>query len=242
MAKKKPAADESDLDFDENTPGTNVLDEEESSPVLKEAQSRSPSSTPAFPVRCPLGAKACELHAFTPNDGPKIAEAKRRQAEEARTVAAAEEARRVAVIEEARRVALVAAEEARKAEELRKGEEVRKAEETRRLEDEANRRLVEEQRLAQDKIAAETKIAPKPIPTSMRSVLRTQSVAASGTQQIDFEAEARKAARILGCFPAEARVSGADRGNVNFRVSCTNQQTLVLSCDSTGLCLEKKSN
>ncbi len=53
-----------------------------------------------------FGDKKCELHPFTPNDGPKIAEARKKAAaEEAQRLAAIEEAKRLAVEEERKKLA-----------------------------------------------------------------------------------------------------------------------------------------
>jgi hypothetical protein len=59
-------------------------------------------------------------------------------------------------------------------------------------------------------------------------------------QQVDFEVEANKAARILGCQPSELKVAGAVGGNVQYRAICSDSKSLLLSCDSSGLCLPTK--
>lgn len=59
------------------------------------------------------------------------------------------------------------------------------------------------------------------------------------TAAVDFVAEARKSARILGCNTDDVRVIGADGSNVLFAAACPNGQAVQLSCDKTGLCLKK---
>ena len=66
-------------------------------------------------------------------------------------------------------------------------------------------------------------------------------LAASSSHQLDFNIEANKAARILGCQPSEVKVTGAEGGNIQYRVACDGNKSLLLSCDPSGLCLQKKS-
>lgn len=56
---------------------------------------------------------------------------------------------------------------------------------------------------------------------------------------IDFNAEARKSARILGCTASELKVTGVEQMNVVYFVTCNGGASLSLSCDPTGLCLKK---
>ena len=60
--------------------------------------------------------------------------------------------------------------------------------------------------------------------------------------QVDFNAEARKAARILGCQPSELKVSGIESGNILYSIVCDGSKAIKLSCDPSGLCLQKKSS
>jgi hypothetical protein len=71
--------------------------------------------------------------------------------------------------------------------------------------------------------------------------LPSDKVAAGQPQQVDFDVEASKAARILGCQPLEVKVTGAEGGNIQYRVACDGSKSLLLSCDPSGLCLQKKS-
>jgi hypothetical protein len=61
----------------------------------------------------------------------------------------------------------------------------------------------------------------------------------STTPKIDFTAEARKSARILGCGTQDVRVIGIDGQNILFSANCDTARTLVLTCDQSGLCLQK---
>ena len=58
--------------------------------------------------------------------------------------------------------------------------------------------------------------------------------------QIDFNAEAIKASRILGCTALEAKVIGIDKENILYSIACSDSRALQLSCDPAGLCLQKK--
>jgi hypothetical protein len=69
---------------------------------LRAAKAQSAGGQPLYN----FGDKSCELHAFTPNDGPKNAEEKRKAAEEEeKRVAALDEAKRQAAEEERKRIA-----------------------------------------------------------------------------------------------------------------------------------------
>jgi len=57
---------------------------------------------------------------------------------------------------------------------------------------------------------------------------------------LDFAAEARKSARILGCTGGDVRVAGAERGNVLFVAACGGGRELTLTCDAAGLCLKRE--
>lgn len=172
-----------------------------------------------------FGDKKCELHPFTPNDGPKIAEAKRKTAEE--------QQKQLAVIEEAKRVA---AEEERK--------RIAAEDEQKRLAAEAESRRIateeEQLRIAAEEEAmrARTGGAKK---SKVSDISRQPSVKSSTSTQVDFDAEANKTARILGCQPAQVKVTGAEGGNIQYKVACADSKMLNLSCDPSGLCLQKKS-
>ena len=57
---------------------------------------------------------------------------------------------------------------------------------------------------------------------------------------VDFNAEALKASRILGCSASEAKVVGAEKENILYSITCRDSAPLQLSCDPSGLCLQKK--
>jgi hypothetical protein len=172
-----------------------------------------------------FGDKKCELHPFTPNDGPKIAEAKRKAAEERqKQLAEIEEAKRVAAEEERKRIAA--------------------EEEQKRIAAEAESRRIaaeeEQKRVAAEEEAKRTKTggAKK---SKASDIGRQPSVKSSASTQVDFDAEANKTARILGCQPAQVKVTGAEGGNIQYKVACADSKMLNLSCDPSGLCLQKKS-
>ena len=73
--------------------------------------------------------------------------------------------------------------------------------------------------------------------------LLAESEARKATQsktQIDFNAEALKSARILGCSALEAKVVGIEKENILYSIACSDSRALQLSCDPAGLCLQKK--
>ena len=61
-----------------------------------------------------------------------------------------------------------------------------------------------------------------------------------GAGQIDFNAEANKAARILGCQATDSKVLGIVGANIQYAIHCDDGKTLNLSCDQSGLCLQQK--
>jgi hypothetical protein len=63
--------------------------------------------------------------------------------------------------------------------------------------------------------------------------------ASTAPRAIDFSAEARKSARILGCNAAEARVIGVDGQSILFTADCEGGPSLTLACDQSGLCLKR---
>jgi hypothetical protein len=75
------------------------------------------------------------------------------------------------------------------------------------------------------------KVSP---PMPMQNAIATAS-------RVDFNAEANKAARILGCQPGEIKVEGIEGSNILYFVACADSKMLNLSCDPTGLCLQKKA-
>lgn len=167
-----------------------------------------------------FGDKNCELHPFTPNDGPKIAEAKKKVVEEAKKLAAAEDERRMAVAEEARKLA----DDAKRLAEVEDAKRIA-------AEDEA-KRIAAEEDARHSKGGAPKKVGAR---------LPSRKLAATASQQVDYDLEANKAARILGCQPLEVKVVGADGGNIQYRVACDGSRSLLLSCDPSGLCLQNKS-
>lgn len=60
------------------------------------------------------------------------------------------------------------------------------------------------------------------------------------TPKVDFNAEALKASRILGCSASEAKVVGVETVNILYAIACSDSKQLQLSCDPSGLCLQKK--
>jgi hypothetical protein len=77
--------------------------------------------------------------------------------------------------------------------------------------------------------------------SKVSDISRQPSVKSSTSTQVDFDAEANKTARILGCQPAQVKVTGAEGGNIQYKVACADSKMLNLSCDPSGLCLQKKS-
>jgi hypothetical protein len=63
---------------------------------------------------------------------------------------------------------------------------------------------------------------------------------AQSKTQIDFNAEALKSSRILGCSALEAKVVGIEKENILYSIACSDSRALQLSCDPAGLCLQKK--
>jgi hypothetical protein len=196
----------------------NVIALERCENSLKAAKAQSAGGQPLYS----FGDKNCELHPFTPNDGPKIAEAKRKAAEaESGRLAAIEEARRVAVEEERKRIA---AEEEQK--------RLSAEEESRRIASEE-----EQKRVAAEEEAKRTKgrgaKKEKASDMARQTPLKSPTLA-----QIDYEVEANKAAKILGCQPTQVKVTGAEGGNIQYTVACIGSKALKLSCDASGLCLQ----
>jgi len=65
------------------------------------------------------------------------------------------------------------------------------------------------------------------------------SQAAIAQPQVDFAAEARKSARILGCNARDVKVTGADGRNVLFIAACETGEQLALTCEPSGTCLKR---
>lgn len=105
-------------------------------------------------------------------------------------------------------------------------------------EEDAKRIAAEEQakRIATEEEAKQAKAS-----ASKKTVSRLPSAKQTvGFQQVDFNFEANKAARILGCQPAEMKVTGVEGGNILYLVACDDSKLLNLSCEPSGLCLQKK--
>jgi hypothetical protein len=106
--------------------------------------------------------------------------------------------------------------------------------------EEAKRPAPEEEarRIAAEEVGKQNKDG-----VSSNDVIRlpSEKTAAVQSQPVDFDAEAQKAARILGCQPMQAKVTGTEGGDIQYRVVCDGSKTLNLSCDPTGLCLKKKA-
>lgn len=161
-----------------------------------------------------FGNKDCELYLFTPNDGPKRAESKRK-ADEA-------EAKRLAEIDEAKKVAV---------------EEERK----RILADEVQKRVVIEDEVHKRE---EPERATSPVRVSGKGELKNNAaqrptLASVQSVGVDFNAEAIKSARILGCQSTDLKVTGAEAGSILYSVKCSDARTLDLACDKAGLCLRR---
>src|SRR5262249_23282274 len=71
-------------------------------------------------------------------------------------------------------------------------------------------------------------------------VAKAEPSAPQQTTSIDFTAEAKKSAKILGCNSDDVRVVGIDGQNILFAATCPNGQNIALTCDPTGLCLRKQ--
>jgi hypothetical protein len=197
----------------------NALDQCESS--LRSARYKNEGGVSLYN----FGDKKCELHPFTPNDGPKIAEAKRKATEEQqKQLAAIEEAKRVAADEERKRIAA--------------------EEEQKRIAAEAESRRIateeEQKRIAIEEEARRTKTSGSK-KAKASDISRQPSAKSLTSTQVDFDAEANKTARILGCQPTQVKVTGAEGGNIQYRVACEDSKILSLFCDPTGLCLQKKT-
>lgn len=117
---------------------------------------------------------------------------------------------------------------------------VKEAEAKKKIEEEEASKVAaaeEAKRIAAEENAKQAKAGPS---KKTENQTTSQKLAASTSQQLDFNVEANKAARILGCQPLEVKVTGAEGGNILYLVACENSKTLNLSCDPSGLCLQKK--
>ena len=141
------------------------------------------------------------------------------------------------------------AEEKRKA----KNEETKKLAadlEAIRILDEETKRLgaeVEAKRIAEEeqakRISAEAdaiRVRAMATKNTASGSIPVKSIVASGPQ-IDFNVEAIKTSRILGCQPSEVKVVGAEKENILYAVVCSDSKALRLSCDPSGLCLQRKN-
>ena len=111
-------------------------------------------------------------------------------------------------------------------------EAIKRQEEARRQE-EANR---QEEAKRQEEIKRQEAAKPIVVEEKPSSSLALQSTTST---IIDFNSEARKSARILGCITSDLKVVGAEEKNVLFLASCESGTSLTLSCDPAGLCLKK---
>jgi len=111
------------------------------------------------------------------------------------------------------------------------------------------KRLATEQE-ARSRIAAEEAArlnakleSDKALVAKQEAALHSQPSAALPTdlasKQVDFNFEATKSARILGCQAADIKVTGADGGSILYYVTCQDARQIKLSCDPTGLCLQR---
>lgn len=200
---------------------------------LRNVKSQAAGGQPLYD----FGNKQCELHPFEPNEGPKIAEARKKAAEEeAQKLAAIEEAKRIAAAEEVKRIA--AAEEARRIAAEEEAKRIAAAEEAKRqeelkLQEDAKRQAEARQ---QEETRQQQEARRKP---SKAGNIKVASVRPPTAGAIDFNAEARKSARILGCLTSEPKVTGVDGKNIIFSVACDGGGSMNLSCDPSGLCLKK---
>lgn len=102
--------------------------------------------------------------------------------------------------------------------------------------DEERRRAEEmQQRLRVEEEARRASLVRKETPPPDTPAIQTLPP----SKNVDFTAEARKAARILSCATEDVRVIGIDGQNILFSADCEAGQTLVLTCDRSGLCLRK---
>ena len=61
----------------------------------------------------------------------------------------------------------------------------------------------------------------------------------TGSTRVDFIAEAKKSALILGCPTDDVKVTGAQNDNLLMAASCPTGQPLLLRCDQSGVCLRR---
>lgn len=193
----------------------------------RNAQTQSAGGQPLYD----FGDKKCELHPFAPNEGPRIAETRRKAAEEeAKQIAAEEEAKRLAAAEEAKRIA--AAEEAKRLAAEEEAKRLADAEEAKRQDE-----LKRQEKAGQQAEARQQEEASRR--TSKGGSDRLARVRSSAVGTIDFNAEARKSARILGCVTSDPKVVGVENKNILFLAPCSGGYSITLSCDPEGLCLKK---
>ncbi len=63
--------------------------------------------------------------------------------------------------------------------------------------------------------------------------------AATNPPGVDYLAEARKSARILGCSTSDVKVTGAENNSILMAANCGIGQELLLTCDKFGTCLRR---
>jgi hypothetical protein len=141
--------------------------------------------------------------------------------------------------EEAKRL-----EEVRLQEETKRQDEVKRQEEA-RLQEEANRqeeaRLQEEARRQEEmKLQEEARLQEEAKRnTSKRGGKKMAGVQPPTARSVDFNAEARKSALILGCSASDPKVIGVEGKNIMYFVTCAGGSSMTLTCDPSGLCLKK---
>jgi len=101
----------------------------------------------------------------------------------------------------------------------------------------------EEQRVLQEQETARRQAEEAARAARMRTPVQVEApipvTIAASPHNVDFNAEAKKSALILGCVTQDVRVIGADAGDVVFSAICDTGTSLTLKCDQTGLCLKK---
>ena len=112
--------------------------------------------------------------------------------------------------------------------------QARQAEKKRgQIEEDRTRAEETQKRLRSEEKATRDSAAIKAVPP------REAIQVSSPPKNIDYTAEARKSARILGCVTEDVRVIGIEVQNILFSAKCETGQVLVLTCDQSGLCLRK---
>ena len=108
-----------------------------------------------------------------------------------------------------------------------------------KAEEEAKRLQTQQEQMLREREQQKAREATKLRPASLTTTTESPVTSNAKKDEIDFSAEAKKSARILGCITKDVRVTGADGTNVLFKAICNDGSTLALTCDPTGLCLKK---